>query len=479
MVVGATGTGKSTLINAMANYILGVKWEYNFRFKLVDERGEAPESQAYSQTQNIRSYTINSNDHINVPYTLTIIDTPGFGDTRGIEHDKATVEKIKEFFTHPEAHGVDHIDAVGFVVQSSQARLTRTQTYVFESILSVFGKNIEPNILLLITFFDGQPPKVLEAVQEAKLPISKTFKFNSSALFASHGDGGKSFDAMFWEMGYTSMKEFFDALNDLQPQSLILTVAVLEERKCLEIALKGLQPQIQFACEQEQQLNNDIKMLEEHEKEIEAHKSFEYVANVAKLEKIPDQQGSTNCSNCLYTCHHPCTYSRLKRFCHAMSWGNCTVCPGKCPSSDHVHENSRYHWKMVREKQTYADIENRYRDAKGRKQTREEVIKKLRADLATAEAAVSELIKESHRSAQRLEQIALNPNPVGVREYLDVLIESEKATKNTGWEKRVGSLEATKQREGTKAAVKDAAAAASGSAISSMWSKVKKTIGYT
>ena len=83
MLMGVTGAGKSTLINAMVNYIIGVEWEDEFRFKMVDDQREGQyKSQIHSQTQIITSYTIYKNIHHNIPYTLTIIDTPGFGDVK-------------------------------------------------------------------------------------------------------------------------------------------------------------------------------------------------------------------------------------------------------------------------------------------------------------------------------------------------------------------------------------------------------------
>ena len=124
MVMGATGAGKSTLINGMINYILGVEWQDDFRFKLI-----------------------------------------------ALEDGK----------------GIEHLDAIGFVTQSALVRLTPTQKYIFESILEMFGVNVKGNFLTLVTFCDGQKPPVIEAVQE-EIPCSVYFKFNNSALYTHASD---------------------------------------------------------------------------------------------------------------------------------------------------------------------------------------------------------------------------------------------------------------------------------------------------
>ena len=61
MLVGATESGKSSLINTIFNYIVGVKWEHDFRLKLIYD--EISASEELSQTDYITTYVIYHNTH--------------------------------------------------------------------------------------------------------------------------------------------------------------------------------------------------------------------------------------------------------------------------------------------------------------------------------------------------------------------------------------------------------------------------------
>ena len=240
MVVGATGAGKTTLINAMVNYLFGVEWEDDFRFKMIVEA--AAKDQTKSVTKWITAYTIPAQEGSPVPYTLTIIDTPGFGDMEGIERDKRIAKQVKELFSKKGPGAIDQLHGIGFVTQAPLARLTYTQRYIFDSILAIFGKDVEKNVFMMITFSDGQTPPVLEAVKAANIPHKPHFKFNNSAIYSE--DRKSRFNSMFWEMGMTTLKDFFAHLAEMTPTSLLLTKVVLEERKNLEVILQGLHEQI-------------------------------------------------------------------------------------------------------------------------------------------------------------------------------------------------------------------------------------------
>ncbi len=98
LLMGATGSGKTTMINAIINYLFGVEWDDPFRFLLIDEQIRG--SQANSQTRDVIAYDINHREGLKIPYSLTIVDTPGFGDTEGIERDEEITSAVKKFFEH-------------------------------------------------------------------------------------------------------------------------------------------------------------------------------------------------------------------------------------------------------------------------------------------------------------------------------------------------------------------------------------------
>jgi hypothetical protein len=61
--------------------------------------------------------------------------------------------------------GVDELDAIAFVVLASRARLTARQRYIFDSILSIFGRDAIENFVIMATFADSKTPQGMNAIQ--------------------------------------------------------------------------------------------------------------------------------------------------------------------------------------------------------------------------------------------------------------------------------------------------------------------------
>ena len=82
------------------------------------------------------------------------------------------------------SYHLDTIDAVFFVLESSQARLSPMQRYLFNEMLGLFGKDIQSNIFVLITFCDGADPPLYASLKTYGLPHKIAFKLNNLAFFA-------------------------------------------------------------------------------------------------------------------------------------------------------------------------------------------------------------------------------------------------------------------------------------------------------
>ncbi|XP_063814162.1 uncharacterized protein LOC135054770 [Pseudophryne corroboree] len=451
LLVGATGTGKTTLINGMANYILGVEWKDDFRFKLVHE--VTGKSQAHSQTSVVTAYKINHDSRYQIPYSLTMIDTPGFGDTRGIGQDKKITEDIHAFFTAD--NDIDQIDAVCFVIKASSARLTSTQKYIFHAIFSIFGKDIRDNVLILINFSDSAQPPVLEAIKAADIPCPVNndgnpvhFKFNNSALFANNQASDMNFNEMYWKMGVYNMKTFFSHLSKIEPKSLKLTREVLMERKLLEITVQALQPQIKAGLMKLDEIRKTEEVLQWNKDRMAENKNFEYeVTTTVPVQRDITGSFITNCQQCHFTCHYPCQIAddNQKAKCAAMCNEICTQCPGKCVWN--VHFNQKYKWEYVtkKERRTYNQLKQKYEAASGDVITIQRWTNKLSTEYRIVKETVYGLINKSSQSLKRLREIALKPNPLSTTEYIDLMIQSEEQEAKPGYQERIKSLTEVRQ----------------------------------
>lgn len=464
MVVGATGAGKTTLINGMVNYILGVQWKDDFRYKLVVEDDKV--SQANSQTKDITAYTFYPMKGSAVPYTFTIIDTPGFGDTEGLERDRLITDQIKEFFSIPPPDGIDHLDGIGFVTQASLARLTPTQEYIFDSILSIFGNNVANNIFMLVTFADGQKPPVMDAIAKANIPSQKYYKFNNSALFADNTEEtDESFDAMFWKMVVRSFKTFFTEFEKAGSVSLQLTQEVLKEREQLQNLIEGLTPQITKGLSKIEEMRQEENILKQRETEIETNKAFTFTVEVTKpYEENLRGTGrhTTTCLRCNFTCHENCAFARddEKRDCSAMgSSGNCAVCTMHCHWSRHRNLPYIIRYKKETETRTSDDLKKKYETAVSGKTKVQGMIDNLEEFLVNVHTTVMGMIVKAQQSLRRLDEIALKPNPLTQLQYLELLIASEKNEAKPGWEKRVDYYKEAKRQAEILSKVKDVKAA--------------------
>lgn len=378
-------------------------------------------------------------------YTLNIIDTPGFGDTRGLEKDQCTVNQIRHLFSEEGAKGVLYIDAVCFIVKAPDARLTASQKYIFSSIMALFGKDIKSNICTLVTFADGAEPPVLASLTEAKLPFGSTFQFNNSALFAANKNlTSTSLSPIFWEMGCKSFQEFFDKICNFETRSLALTKDVLKEREQLKQVITSISPQVKAGLSKLSELRNQLEVFQRNRADIENNKDFEYEVDEVKQVKVELKPGQhvTNCLHCNITCHENCAYADddQKRNCCVMTNDYCTVCTKKCIWSDHKNTRYIFRYNTEKVKKTYTEMKKKYEKAKGSKMTHQAFIEGLTRDVENLFDCVKRRMGEMKRCKSRLEIIALRPDPLSTVEHLDLMIQAEEMEKHPGFEQRIKML---------------------------------------
>ncbi|XP_074523615.1 uncharacterized protein LOC141788608 [Halichoeres trimaculatus] len=271
LLVGETGTGKSTLINALTNYAMGVKWEDDVWFKIVEEEERA---QSESQTPDVIMYEIFGFEGKPLPFSLTIVDTPGYGDTRGTEQDDIVSKRLYDLFRSE--NGVHEINVVGLVLKASENRLSDRSRYIFDSVVSLFGNDMEKNIVCLFTHSDGRKPKdALGAIKAANVKCAMNeMDVPVFFLFDNTQKDDRTEDAEILEQAEQrtrkALEKFSEFLEKAAPQNLKKTVDVLNSRIRLTACIQNLQDRIKTIELQQREIQQTQDALKKHEAEMKS-----------------------------------------------------------------------------------------------------------------------------------------------------------------------------------------------------------------
>ena len=128
------------------------------------------------------------------------------------------------------------------------------------------------------------------------------------------------------------------------------------------------------------------------------------------------------------------------------------------------------------ETRTSQELYDRYTEAETAKDKLENMIGEMEKELQEMQSVVLYNIRRARECLQRLDEIALRPNPLTEVEYIDLLIESEKQQKKPGWKNRVDYFYGVRQQAEILAKMKDQSAfeQAAQESSKSLWHSFKQ-----
>lgn len=157
LLLGQTGWGKTSLLNLIANMkrvtrlhrddeevLSGEELKAFGEGRVTDLNVEnALDDPMASKTSDARVYQL----QLCRNWFMTMIDTPGFGDSRGIDVDKEHVKRIMACL----GEKVQSINCVMIVANGRESRMTATLEYVIRQLTSVMPQAVMKHIVVVFT----------------------------------------------------------------------------------------------------------------------------------------------------------------------------------------------------------------------------------------------------------------------------------------------------------------------------------------
>ncbi|KAK9880706.1 hypothetical protein WA026_013032 [Henosepilachna vigintioctopunctata] len=491
LLIGETGVGKSTFINSFANYLRfdsleDVELERPLvlipcKFTVTDENYEQRvvkigadsnenEDLGKSATQDPRTYTFPIS---NAEKFICLIDTPGIGDTRGIDQDAINCQKIIDFIAPLKV-----IHGILFLLKPNSTKITVLFEFCMKQILSRLEKSASNNLLFTFTntrgtcYRPGETLPCLRGVLEdiskrppyVKIPLGKENIFcldNEAFRYLAAIANGVQFTqrerqyfAESWEKSAEeSWRMIIRIIGDdrnkpLEPHQVEHTICVNEARNVINQLKQPMADITHLIQDKLRVLQKQTEMLELDNLDIEDLKKF-LVIPIIDIEVVELPEPVTVCtsSNCakIYKvrdvkkwhyaqrCHNPCYLKNIPReMIGAPELVNCAAMDGSkkcklcgCDYSTHMH--IYYESKTVDKTIENDNVKQKINSKEELMNEKKKVIAEIKQIKLELEIEHKTIIHYIAKFANFLQHNAITPYNDVYREYIEYLIDREKS----------------------------------------------------
>ena len=500
LILGETGVGKSTWINAFINYLTfdqldeaiaaeDLKWVIpcSFQTQIVEggrfvqrsvrvgshRSDEADGSGGQSATQQTSVYAVDIGST-----RVRLIDTPGIGDTRGVEQDNKNMADILRVL-----RSYNNLHGILILLKPNAPRLTVMFRFCIKQLLAHLHRNAVENIVFGFTNTRGSNYKPGDTFKPLEKLLSEydavrmglfehnvyCFDSESFRYLAAQKKGTDmglwEDNRRSWEYSVTECKRLVTHFKGLKPHEVRGTINLNETRN---IIIRLTEPMALLA----QKMTASIAVNEEQIKELEqagltrAELESRLFVQKESLESVEVDQPRTVCTNAacvefrsggeerdemaiIYKtmCHRPCYRGSVKprtkgdpqlQFCAAMNGDG--VCECGHIWMDHMHIYYEYQPKTYRHRD----------EAVARDLADNATMMQLKQEAIRMKAEAIKGFQLEHNRVQTtaiqfgffLKRHAITPYNDGTLEYIDMLIDQEKMKLQKGGKKNRDALDA-------------------------------------
>lgn len=262
MLVGETGVGKTSVLSLISNILQGHSPE---EYETVhDSANESGLSGKHSQTLSAKVYKFVSKNGV----TVSILDTPGLADTRGLAKDEEHKANIaKTIQTH-----MPFVTAVLILANGTLPRLGVATDYTLSVLSSIFPRSLASNIAFLFTnvssplawnFDSSSLPDVLASAPQYLLdnPVAMHQRL---VQIETAGNSPRIIKRLKTsvETGHTNALEtlvdFFNWAAERKPQATNEIISLYKQSEAIEMKLHETMSKIVRRADLKKKLNHMV-----------------------------------------------------------------------------------------------------------------------------------------------------------------------------------------------------------------------------